>query len=91
MRTAPPPSPPTAPPISVITVDVAMLEGILHHAEFAAHLVGHLDDKAHAELIGQISDRVDAVVHGLTEILAAPDAVARGRAPMLTSIAGDAP
>jgi hypothetical protein len=106
MRTAPPPSSPTAPTAptaSVITVDVATLEGILHHAAFAAHLVGHLDDKAHAELIGQISDRVDTIVHELAELLGAPGALAepdavapddrkvRDGAPMLTSIAGGAP
>ena len=106
MRTAPPPSSPT-PPIalagSVIPVDVATLEGILYHAAFAAHLVGHLDDAAHRDLIGQLGDHVDAVVHGLTELLGAPSALAatdaaapddreaRGVAPMLTSIAGGAP
>ena len=86
-----------------VTIDRALLEKLLHHAAFAAHLVGHLDDKAHAELIAQISDRVDTVVHGLTELLgdpgalAEPDAAApddhkaRGSAPMLTSIAGGAP
>lgn len=106
MRTAPPPSsptPPTAPVGSVISVDVATLEGILYHAAFAAHLVGHLDDKAHAELVSQIGDRVDAIVHGLTEILGDPSALAppdaaapddrkaRDGAPMLTSITGGAP
>ncbi len=105
MRTAPPPSsptPPTAPAASVITVDVATLEGILHYAAFAAHLVGHLDDKAQPELIRQIGDHVDTIAHELTELLgdpgalAEPDAAAPGDrkardgAPMLTSIAGGA-
>jgi hypothetical protein len=86
-----------------ITVDRTTLEKLLDHAAFAAHLVGHLDDDAHRELIRQIGDRVDAVVHGLTELLgdpgafAAPDTAApddrgpRDGAPMLTSIAGGAP
>jgi hypothetical protein len=86
-----------------LVIPRSVLANLLHDAEFAAHLVGHLDDKAHAELIGQIGDRVDAVVHGLTELLgdpgalAAPDAAApddrgaRDGAPMLTSIAGGAP
>jgi hypothetical protein len=86
-----------------VTIDRAFLEKLLDHAAFAAHLVGHLDDDAHAELIGQISDRVDTVVHGLTELLGIPSALAepdaaapddrkvRDGAPLLTSIEGGAP
>ena len=86
-----------------ITVDRTSLEKLPDHAAFAAHLVGHLDDKAQPELIRQIGDRVDTIVHDLTELLgdpgalAAPDAAApddrgaRDGAPMLTSIAGGAP
>jgi hypothetical protein len=86
-----------------VTLDRSTLENLLDHAAFAAHLVGHLDDKAQPELIGQISDRVDTIVHELTELLGAPsglaepdaaapdDRKARGGAPMLTSIAGGAP
>jgi hypothetical protein len=89
--------------IGHVTIDRALLEKLLDHAAFAAHLVGHLDDDAHRELIRQIGDRVDTIVHELTEILgnpgalAAPDAAApddrgaRDGAPMLTSIAGGAP
>lgn len=90
-------------PTVQLTLDRFALEKLLHHAAFAAHLVGHLDDDANRELIGQIGDRVDAVVHGLTEllgdpgVLAEPDAaapddrVAAAGAPMLTSSAGGAP
>ena len=78
----------------------ATLEKLLHHAAFAAHLVGHLDASAQADLISQIGDGVDAVVHGLTELLGdprtlatheavAPD-VAHDAAPMLASGAGGA-
>ena len=86
-----------------VTIDRAFLEKLLHHAAFAAHLIGHLDDDAHRELIGQIGDRVDTVVHGLTELLGTPSALAEpdaaapddrkvpDGAPMLTSIAGGAP
>jgi hypothetical protein len=106
MRTAPPPSsptPPTALAVSVITVDVATLEGILHHAAFAAHLVGHLDDGAHPELIRQLGDHVDTIAHELAELLGAPSALAESDAaapgdrkshdgaPVLTSITGGAP
>ena len=86
-----------------LTVARSVLANLRHHAAFAAHLIGHLDDDAHRELISQIGDRVDTIAHELTEILgdpgalAAPDAAApdvcgpRDGAPMLTSIAGGAP
>ena len=86
-----------------ITVERTTLEKLLHHAAFAAHLVGHLDDKAQPELIRQLGDHVDTIAHELTELLgdpgalAAPNAAApddrgaRDGAPMLTSIAGGAP
>lgn len=85
-----------------LTADRSTLEKILQHAASAAHLVGHLDDDAHADLIDQLGGHVDAVVHGLTEILDDPRALAehdaaapRGRmphdgAPMLASGAGGA-
>ena len=85
-----------------ITLDRSSLENLRHHAASAAQLVGHLDDGAHAELIGQLGDHVDAVVHGLTEILGDPRVLAEddaaapyGRAPydgtpMLASSAGGA-
>src|SRR3954467_4484040 len=57
-------------------VDRSTLEKLLHHATFAAHLVGHLDDDAHRELIRQIGDHVDTIVHELTELLGAPSTLA---------------
>ena len=86
-----------------VTIDRAFLENLLHHAASAAHLAGHLDDKAHAELIHQLGDHVDTIAHELTELLGGPGALAasdaaapddrraRDGAPMLTSIAGGAP
>jgi hypothetical protein len=86
-----------------ITVDLSTLENLLHHAAFAAHLVGHLDDDAHRDLIRQIGEHVDTIAHELAEllgdpsVLAEPDAAAADDrkaldgAPMLTSIAGGAP
>jgi hypothetical protein len=86
-----------------LTLDSALLEKLLHHAAFAAHLVGHLDDNANPDLIRQIGDHVDTIAHELTELLGAPSALAepddaapddleaRDGAPMLTSIAGGAP
>jgi hypothetical protein len=87
----------------MLAVERSAVETLLHHAAFAAQLVGHLGDNAQSELIGQIGDRVDTVVHGLTELLGAPsvladpnatpagDRVARNGVPMLTSIAGGTP
>jgi hypothetical protein len=86
-----------------LTVDRSVLGKLLHHAAFAAHLVGHLDDGANPELIRQIGDHVDTIAHELAELLGAPSALpkpdaaapndreARGGTPMLTSIAGGAP
>ena len=79
-------------------VSKATLKTFLRHAAFAADLVEH------AELIGQLGDRMDAIVHELTEPLGdvrtvvAPEAAAvNGRAahddapPMLASTARGAP
>lgn len=81
-----------------LTLDRSSLENLHHHAASAARLVGHLDP--HADLIRQLGDHVDAVVHGLAEILGDPRVLAEddaaaphGRvpydgAPMLASGAG---
>lgn len=85
-----------------ISIPAHILEDLLLHASSASRLVGHLDDAANPDLIAQLGDHVDTVVHGLTELLgdprtlAAPDAVApddreaHDGAPMQTSIAGGA-
>jgi hypothetical protein len=85
-----------------LTLDRSSIEKLHHHAASAAQLVGHLDDDAQAELIDQLGDHVDAVVHGLTEILGDPRALAEDDAaaphgrvsydstPMLASSAGGA-
>lgn len=89
--------------LAPVIVSRATAEKLLYHAAFAAHLIGHLDDKAQAELIHQIGDRVDTIAHELAELLGAPGALAvpdaaapddrgaRDGAPLLTSIAGGAP
>jgi hypothetical protein len=86
-----------------LKLDRSTLEKLLDHAAMAAHLVGHLDDKAQPELIRQLGDRVDTIAHELAELLGAPSALAapdaaapderkvRDGAPLLTSIAGGAP
>jgi hypothetical protein len=90
-------------PIVQLILDRSILENLLHHAAFAAHLIGHLDDNAQPELIRQIGDRVDTIAHELTELLGAPGALAepdaaapddrgsRDGAPTLTCIPGGAP
>jgi hypothetical protein len=88
-------------PIVQLTLDRTTLEKLLYHAAFAAHLVGHLDDNPHRDLITQLGDHVDAIAHELAELLGDPQAVApdaaapadrpaHDGAPMLTSIAGGA-
>jgi hypothetical protein len=52
-----------------LILDRATLENLLHHAACAAQLVGHLDDCAGSELVDPLGDHLDAVVHGLTEVL----------------------
>jgi hypothetical protein len=86
-----------------IAIPRSTLQKLLDQAASAAHLVGHLDDKAPPELIRQIGDQVDAIAHELAELLGAPSALvepdavalddrgARDAAPLLTSIAGGAP
>ena len=82
---------------SQLTVDRSTLEKLLHCAAFAAHLVGHLDYPVAA---GPLGEHVDAVAHGLSELLgkartlaerdaAAPD-VAHDGVPMLAAGAGGA-
>ena len=81
-----------------LTLDSSTLEKLLHHATSAAHIVGHLD---HPIAAGPLGEHVDAVAHGLSELLgkartlaerdaAAPD-VAHDGAPMLALDAGGAP
>jgi len=83
-----------------VTIDRAFLEKLLHHAAFAAHLVGQLDDDKQAALIRQLGDQVDEIAHDLSEILgkartlaasnaATPD-VAHNGVPMLAASAGGA-
>jgi hypothetical protein len=89
--------------LAPVIVSRATVEKLLYHAAFAAHLIGHLDNDAHRELIRQLGDHVDTIAHELAELLGDPDALAesdaaapddreaRHGAPMLTSIAGGAP
>jgi hypothetical protein len=83
-----------------ISILAGVLEIALPPVSSAGRLAGHLDDDLHADLVGHLADHIDAVGHGLTEILGdphalvAPDAVAtdvtRDGAPKLTSSGGGA-
>jgi hypothetical protein len=46
-----------------------VLVELLAHASSAAHIVGHLDDRDGSTTLEQLSDHVDALVHGLSELL----------------------
>ena len=81
------------------TIQRTVLAGLLTHAASAARILGNLDD---ASSTGPLADHVDAIVHGLSELLgdpgahAAPGAVAHedlivcDGALMLTSETGGA-
>lgn len=56
---------------SRLTIDRAVLVGLLAHATSAARLVGHLDD---AIAGGPLADHVDAMVHVLSELFGDPGA-----------------
>jgi hypothetical protein len=84
---------------SQLSLDRSTLEKLLNHAASAARLVGHIDDDIAADPLG---DHVDAIVHGLTELLGDPHALAahdaapddrvpHDAAPILSSSAGGAP
>ncbi|HEU4732061.1 MAG TPA: hypothetical protein VFT22_29400 [Kofleriaceae bacterium] len=86
-----------------VVVSRATVERLLHHATFAAHLVGHLDDTAQPALIHQLGDHVDTIAHELAALLGDPHALigpdgaapdgrkVRDGAPMITSFAAGAP
>ena len=48
------------------------LVDLLAHASSAARIVGHLDDLDGSTALEQLSDRIDALVHGLCELLGEP-------------------
>lgn len=60
-------------PDEQLTLDRTVLIELLEHAASAARIVGHLDDAIAA---GPLGDHVDAVVHGLTELLGDPRTLA---------------
>ena len=86
--------------ITHVTFDASTLEKLLHHAAFAPHLVGQLNDETRRDVVGQLGDQVDAIAHQPTELLgnpqarAAPDTLTpddretHDGAPLLTSSAG---
>jgi len=45
------------------------LVDLLAHASSAARIVGHLDDLDDSTALEHLSDRIDALVHGLCELL----------------------
>jgi hypothetical protein len=69
----------------------AVLEGLLHHAALAARLVGSLDDAGQTDEISRLSDHVDAVVHGLVELLGCPRTTASCGAPASARLLARAP
>jgi len=83
------------------TVPRTALAGLLTHAASAARILGNLDDFSST---GPLADHVDAIVHGLSELLGDPGAravqgavahedgiVGDGALIMLMSVRGGAP
>lgn len=64
-----------------ITLEGFVLEKLLHHAAFAASLVGHLDDDMHRDVVGRPGGHVDAIVHGLAELRGHRRALAKQGGP----------
>jgi len=57
-------------PSNLIILDRSTLEKLLEHAAAAARIAGHVD----APAVEPLADHVDALVHGLTELLGDPAA-----------------
>lgn len=85
----------------LLTVDRVILEELFKHAASAAQLVGHLDDGVPDAVVGALADEIDAIAHGLGELLGEArlvvadatigehaDRGAGGAAPMLVAGAG---
>jgi hypothetical protein len=53
------------------TLPRTVLAGLLTHAASAARILGNLDDASSTD---QLADHVDAIVHGLSELLGDPGA-----------------
>jgi hypothetical protein len=58
-----------------LNVERVVLEKLLHNAAAASRLIGHLDDNVGGAALGPIADRVDEVVHTLSELLGDPEVV----------------
>jgi hypothetical protein len=56
-----------------LTLDRSTLEKLLNHAASAAQLIGHLDEAIAA---GSLGDHIDAIAHGLSELLGDPHPLA---------------
>jgi hypothetical protein len=60
-----------------LTLDSATLETLLKHAASASRLVGYIDDSVNGALaVGPLADRIDAIVHTLSELLGNPGLIA---------------
>ena len=59
--------PPKTPPS--LEVPKLVLVDLLAYASSAARIVGHLDDRHGSTALEQLSDHIDALVHGLCELL----------------------
>jgi len=58
-----------------LILDSALLEHLLERAATASRLVGHIDERAGATLVGPLADSIDEIVHVLSELRGNPHVV----------------
>jgi hypothetical protein len=67
-----------------------VLVGLLAHASSAARILGHLGDRDGSTALEQLSDHVDTLAHGLSELIGAFDrTMAEHAIPPMAHIGAD--
>lgn len=59
-----------------LNIERVVLEKLLHDAAAASRLIGHIDDNVGGAVVGPLADKVDEVVHTLSELLGDPTRIA---------------
>jgi hypothetical protein len=64
-------------PGHALQVPKPVLVALLAHASSAARIVGHLDGRDGSPAVERLADHIDAIVHGLSELLGDPHLIAQ--------------